>query len=76
MTANTAETTISEIEFLASKLESLREAEDLVYGVNPSTYRDLVRLHRQAFSRIKTLVRRILRGCRAMGQVYHRRLER
>jgi hypothetical protein len=76
MIVKTAETLIEEIEYLSSELESLRKAEDLAQDVNSPIYRDLVRLHRQAFSRIKTLVRRILRGCRAMGQVYHRRLER
>lgn len=62
MTVKTAEILIEEIEFLASKLESLREAEDLSQEVNPSMYRDFVRLHRKALKQIKALVRRILNG--------------
>lgn len=67
MTVKTAETLIEEIEYLSSKLESLREAEDLAQDVNPSMYRDLVRLHRQALRRIKTLVRRVLKGRISLG---------
>lgn len=67
MTVKTAEMLVEEIEYLASKLESLREAEDLSEAVNASMYRDLVRLHRQALKQIKALVRRILKGRIALG---------
>lgn len=69
MTAKTSGILIEEIEYLASKLESLREAEDLSEAVNPSMYRDLVRLHQQALRRIKALVRRVLKGRIALGAV-------
>jgi hypothetical protein len=62
MTAKTSGILIEEIEYLASKLESLREAEDLSEAVNLSMYRDLVRLHQQALRQIKALVRRVLKG--------------
>lgn len=62
MTVKTAEMLIEEIEYQASKLESLREAEDLSEAVDVSMHRDLVRLHRQALKQIKALVRRVLNG--------------
>ena len=69
MTAKTSEMLIEEIEYLASKLESLREAEDLAQDVNPSMHRDLVRLHNQALMQITALVQRILKGRISLGAV-------
>jgi hypothetical protein len=61
MTVKTAEMMIEEVEFLASKLESLCKSEDLAQDVNPSMYRDLVRVHRQTLKQIKMLVQRFLK---------------
>lgn len=69
MTAKTAEMLIEEIEYLSSKLESLREAEDLSHEVNPSMYRDLVKLHRKALKQIKALVRRVLKSRVSLGGI-------
>lgn len=52
---------IEEIEYLVLKIESFREAEDLIKDVNSKMYRDLIRLHWKALEKIKKLVRRITR---------------
>jgi len=63
----TTETTISELEFLASKLEGLREAEDLAEDVDPALYHEIVKLHQEALKQIVSLARRLLRGKIVLG---------
>lgn len=58
---------IEELEYLASQLNSLREAEDLAIGPNRKMLPELERLHRSAVRQIIILAKRILRSRVALG---------
>jgi hypothetical protein len=53
---------IDEIEYLALKLDSLREAEDLAAQAQPGMLSELRKLHYAALRRLNMLARRILKG--------------
>jgi hypothetical protein len=62
-----ADTILEELEYLSSKLNNLREAEDLAVQVNPGILPDLEKLHRMAVKQLVALARRILRRRIALG---------
>lgn len=53
---------VEELEYLASQLNSLREAEDLAVGPNRKMLPELERLHRSTVRQMIILAKRILRG--------------